>query len=189
VDGLNKSWKELPLSDAAKISEEVSAVHHIVRQGEEMMMKKWFHYLTRKLLVMHLLLPGIVIALSAGWSYSDDLPSFRRGMWEFHRTIEGAGSQGKPQTITNKKCTDPTEDMKKQNEMLSKAGCTFSPVTRGGNVYSFTSDCTVKGVSLHGKTVITVESDGAYTVSIETRQGMQVTKETLKARRTGDCPY
>ncbi len=150
--------------------------------------RKRHENLTRKPFQILILLAGIGVAFPAGPAYPDDWPSFRRGIWEFQRTIEGVGGQGTSQTIKNKKCTDPTEDMKKQNETLAKAGCKLSPISRSGNVYRFTSDCALQGMSAQGKSEIRVESDSAYTVHIETRQGKQVTKEVLKARRTGECP-
>jgi hypothetical protein len=152
-----------------------------------MIVHEWHQYPVKKLYFLFLLLTGICIALSEGLAHADDLPTFRSGMWEFNRTMEG-GNQGKAQTITNKKCTNPSEDMKRQNEMLSKSGCKFSPIARSGNTYNFTSDCTMQGISAQGKTALSVENDSAYTVNIETRQGKQVTRETLNARRIGECP-
>ena len=136
-----------------------------------MMTREWYQDSMRKLYFILLLLAGICISLPGGLAYSDDLPAFRRGMWEFNRTMEGVGSQGKSQTITSKKCTNPTEDMKRQNEMLTKGGCKVSPITRSGNTYSFTSDCALQGISAQGKTVISVENDSAYTVNIEDTTG------------------
>jgi hypothetical protein len=152
-----------------------------------MMTHEWYHSNVRKLCSFFLFLTAICISFPEGVAYPDDLPTFRKGRWEFIRTTDVAGSQGKPQVITYKKCTNPTEDMKKQNEMLKKT-CKFSPVTKRGNTYTFTWDCNTQGVSMQGKTVITAESESAYTVNIETRQGKQVTKETLRARRIGECP-
>ena len=140
-------------------------------------------------LVVSLLAGGAALA-SASLAAAEELPVFRHGMWEFRRSLlEGEGAD-RPQLLSSKKCTNPTADMKKQNEMLTRdGGCTFSPVARSGHAYTFTSDCTMRGVALHGKTVITVESDSAYTATIETRQdGKLVSTETLKAQRTGDCP-
>mgnify|MGYP003393774307 FL=1 len=138
--------------------------------------------------ILSLLATGICISFTADLTFADDLPIFRKGMWEFNRTIESApGSQGKPQTITNKKCANPSEDMKKQSEMLSKSGCKFSSVVKSGNTYSFTSKCDIQGVATQGKSIITVENDGAYTVKVETRHGKQVTTEVLNARRIGNC--
>ncbi|MBI5611642.1 MAG: hypothetical protein HY942_01020, partial [Gammaproteobacteria bacterium] len=85
---------------------------------------------------------------------AQELPSFRKGIWEFNRTVDSGA--GKPQTLTTKKCASPTDDMRKQNEMLAKAGCKFSPATKSGASYSFSSQCTVNGVSAQSKSVITV---------------------------------
>ena len=118
---------------------------------------------------------------------AEDMPTFRKGMWEFKRTVDNAGRPGKPQTTETKKCTNPSLDMKKQRETLSKGGCKFSPVSKSGNNYSFSTECTVQGVAGQSKSLLTVENDSAYSVRVETRMGTQATKEVLLARRTGDC--
>jgi hypothetical protein len=136
-----------------------------------------------------LLIGGVIAAsLTALVIVSDaqNLPVFRKGIWEFTRTVD-KGS-GKPQTIRTRKCTNPTDDMKKQNEMLTKAGCKFSPVTRSGTSYSFTAQCNIQGGSAQSKSVISVDSDDAYKVTVESHQGGQSAKEILVAKRTGDCP-
>jgi len=76
--------------------------------------------------------------------------------------------------------------MKKQNAMLENAGCRFSPVTRSGASYSFTSRCDIQGVSAQSKSVIQAEGDAAYKVNVESRQGGESTKESLTAKRIGD---
>jgi len=106
-------------------------------------------------------------------------------MWEFNRTITDAS--GKTQTITTKKCTNPTDDMRKQNDMLTKAGCKFSAATRSGSAYSVTSQCNIQGVAAQSKSVISVDGDAAYQVNVESQQGGATTKELLVARRIGDC--
>lgn len=134
-----------------------------------------------------------VAAGSAGVSFgADELPVLQQGMWEFTRTIMGTGATGKPQTITNQKCMNPSEQWKQQNAMLSKMGCTFSPVKKEGNTYTFAADCSMKSpagqpVSSRTTTVITVESDSAYSVKISGETNGVKTDETLKAKRTGDC--
>ena len=70
---------------------------------------------------------------------------------------------------------------------MTKVGCTMSPLSKKGNAYTFTADCKIQGVTAHSTSVMTVESDSAYSVRVETRAGSQQTVETLKARRTGDC--
>lgn len=94
--------------------------------------------------------------------------------------------------MVSKKCTSPSDDMKRQNAMLEKAGCRFSPMKKKGNTYTFTTECTVKnpsGGTLIGRTtsIITVESDSAYKVQVDGTANGQSTKELLIARRVGDC--
>ena len=111
------------------------------------------------------------------------MPAFRKGMWEFTRT----SSADKTPPLTTKECTNPGDDMKKQNTILKKAGCSVSPFTKRGTSYTFTTRCSMPGVSMHSKSVISVESDSAYSVKLESRQGGKSSKEFLVARRTGDC--
>jgi hypothetical protein len=118
-------------------------------------------------------------------AHAQDLPQFRKGMWEFDRTVD-AGT-GRPQALKSQRCTNPTDDLRKQNAMLEQVGCKASEVTHSGNTYSFSADCNVNGVAVQSKSVITVESDSAYRVNVESKQGPQSTKETLVARRVGDC--
>ena len=135
-----------------------------------------------------LLIGGAIAASLAALaivSNAQDLPGFRKGMWEFTRTVDGGS--GKPQTIRTRKCTSPADDMRKQNEMLTKAGCKFSPITRSGTSYSFTAQCHIQGVSAQSRSVISVDGDDAYKITVESQQGGQGTKELLVARRTGDC--
>ena len=128
----------------------------------------------------------VAVLLFAGLAAADELPALRPGMWEFIRTVAPAG--GKPQTLQNKKCADPTEQMKSQNAMFEKSGCTFSPVQKSGNRYTFKATCTVQGDTFESTTVMTFENEGAYRLDIESRHGKQATQETLTARRVGDCP-
>jgi hypothetical protein len=107
-------------------------------------------------------------------------------MWEFERNVEG-GPGGKPQVLTATRCTNPGEDMKRQHEKLAQADCKFSPATRSGNVYTFAAQCSIQGVTGESKSAITVESDSAYGLRVESRHGPQSTVETLRARRTGEC--
>ena len=129
-------------------------------------------------------LAAFVLAGLAMPAIADDPPAFRQGMWEFNRTVDAGGM---PQTMNTKQCVDPTEDMKKQNEMLTKAGCKMPAGTRSGNSYGFTIDCVMQGVTMQSKSVITVESDSAYRIDVESQQGGKTTKEVLLARRIGDC--
>jgi hypothetical protein len=121
----------------------------------------------------------------AGLAHADDWPAFRYGMWNFVRTIESSGGGGR--SIANKKCMNPTEDMKKQHEMSAKAGCTVSPVTKSGNSYTFVTACKLQGQAVESKSTMTVESDSAYKIRVASKAAGQSTKELLVATRSGDC--
>jgi hypothetical protein len=141
----------------------------------------------RRIRLLSFIGAGAYLALFAGAIKADDLPTFRQGMWGFKRTVDNAGRPGKPQTTESKKCTNPSDDMKRQKKSLSKAGCKFSAVSKSGNSYRFTTECTIQSVAGQSKRLITVESDSAYGVKVDSRMGNQMTNELLLARRTGDC--
>lgn len=128
----------------------------------------------------------LLAALAMPALAADELPAFRAGLWEFRRSVDGG--DGKPVTLTNQKCTNPTEDMQKKTESMMTAGCKSTPVTKSGNLYSFSLQCKIQGVEIQSKSVITAESDSAYKVDAESKQGGKSTREQLTARRIGDCP-
>jgi len=141
----------------------------------------------KKIQLLSFIAAGGYLAFFTRIIKAEDLPAFRQGMWEFKRTVDNSGRPGKLQMTESKKCTNPSADMKRQKAALSKAGCKFSPVSKSGNSYRFTTECTIQGVVGQSKSLITVESDSAYGVKVESRMGKQITKEILLARRTGDC--
>ena len=94
---------------------------------------------------------------------------------------------GKPVVITKRKCGNPAEDMKRQNAQLTAAGCRFSPVRQAGNTYTFTAQCSMAGMQVQSRSTLTVEGPGAYRLFVESREGGGTSKETLVARRVGDC--
>jgi hypothetical protein len=113
-------------------------------------------------------------------------PMLQQGMWEFTRTMQAPGG-GPPKTVTSKRCTDPAADMQRQNATLTKSGCTISAPVKKGNTFTFTSACNVMGVSSNTTSTLVVESDSAYTLTVEGTTDGQPTKEVMKARRAGDC--
>ncbi|HKC44477.1 MAG TPA: DUF3617 family protein [Burkholderiales bacterium] len=115
---------------------------------------------------------------------ADDLPQFRPGLWEFKRSIEELKQGTKPPPVNLQECVDPTANLKKHKET---PGCKFSPMTKSGDSYSFTADCQTDRGRLRAKSVITVESDSAYRLRIESQAGDQQWTELLVARRIGDC--
>jgi len=127
-----------------------------------------------------------VAPLVAAASLAEDPPPFRQGLWQFDRTVGG-------KKLQTKECTNPTEDMKQQNALLTKGGCKFTPSTRSGRTYTFSAECTINApgsapVTVRSISALTVESDGAYRVEITTTGAGTSTNEVLLARRVGDCP-
>ena len=111
---------------------------------------------------------------------ADDLPAFRYGMWEFHRTMG-------VKTMEARKCTDPSGDI------LQKDGCKLSSVKKSENTYTFTADCppvAPKSPELGGRVtvILTVVSDSFYKVESQGTIDGKAVKEFLDARRVGDCP-
>jgi hypothetical protein len=120
-------------------------------------------------------------------AFADPWPTLRSGMWEYKRTMVRSDQPGKPMVITKRKCGNPTEDMKRQNAQLTAAGCRFSPVRKAGNVYTYTAQCSMAGIQVQSRSTLTVENSGAYRLLVESREDGVTSKETLIARRVGDC--
>lgn len=126
-----------------------------------------------------------LLVVTAAQVAAQELPSFRKGLWQFERTIdEGAGA---PQKVSLRKCTNPGDDMKRQSAMLSSAGCKLSPVVRSGAAYSYSAQCRLQGASVESRSVLTVESDGAYRLVVDSLEDGRRKHEVLVARRVGDC--
>ena len=130
------------------------------------------------------LVGAVAVPLAA---LAEDLPVLKPGLWEFKRTVASRGAGGKPMNVENRKCTDPTADMKKSNDMLARQGCKFSPIARSGSTYAFSSDCQIRGTHFQSRSVITVDGVGAYRVEVTSTGDGSSTKELLVARRVGEC--
>jgi hypothetical protein len=122
--------------------------------------------------------------LSAGAARAEE-PDLRHGLWQFERTVGD-------RKLQTQECTDPNDEMERQNAMLGKGGCRLSPAKRTGNTYTFTAECAVKApggetVTARSTSVMTVQSDSAYTVDITTTGAGTTTQERLVARRIRDC--
>lgn len=126
------------------------------------------------------------LAISSG-ALADEWPALRHGMWDITRTMQPPGG-GEPKAITTKRCMDPVEEWKRQRTQLTQAGCTFSPIQRSGSTFTFTSACDTMGVSSKSTTTIVVESEGAYTLTVDGTMDGRASHEVMKARRVGDCP-
>ena len=94
--------------------------------------------------------------------------------------------------MQTQECTSPSEELRRQNDLLSRRGCRLTPTQREGNVYRFTAQCTIDApsaspVEARSTSVMTVESDSAYRVEITTTGAGTSTQESLIARRIGEC--
>lgn len=135
--------------------------------------------LTRVLALATLAGPGLSNAVAADW------PSFKPGVWTFERTMTGTGAPaGK---VSNTGCVDPTADQAKQQDMLAKAGCQFTPITKNGKTYRYSATCKMGGTTSKSDSVLEVLSDEAYTLTVDSTVNGTTTHEVLQARRTGDC--
>ena len=127
-------------------------------------------------------LAGLLLAAIAG---AEELPTLKRGMWQFDRSVNGR-EMG---VITQ--CANPTADMKEQDAMLTAAGCNFAPVRQDGDKYSFDVACAIKSGStqINSKTttVMTVSGDSAYTVRVTGTTNGKPSEESVVAKRMGDC--
>ena len=124
-------------------------------------------------------------AFAPGTAAADELPAFRKGLWEYDRTMERGG--GPKQSVKARQCVDPTEDMNRQRAMLSQSGCKFSPIARNGNVYTYSARCTMAGLTVESRSALKLESDAAYRLEVESSEGGIASREVLIARRVGDC--
>ena len=142
---------------------------------------RWFVVLPTVALVAVLAMTLAAVVFAGSW------PTLRSGMWEYKRTMVRSDQPGKPIVITKRKCGNPAEDMKRQNAQFTAAGCQCSPVRQAGNTYTFTTQCSMAGMQVQSRSTLTVESPDAYRLYVESREGGATSKETLIARRVGDC--
>src|SRR5215471_3201791 len=124
----------------------------------------------------------VALALAA---CAEDPPRFREGLWEFDRSSAG-------RSMHETRCTSPSEDMRRQNEMIERGGlCKFSAPDRTDNSYTFTAECELRSFSggmlrTRSVSVMKVESDSAYRIEVTTTGPGPPITEVLTARRVGD---
>ncbi len=121
----------------------------------------------------------VSIAMAADW------PAFKPGQWRFERTMQGTDAT--PRQVSTTDCVDPAADQKAQRDMLTKAGCKFTPLTRDGSAYTYSADCRMGRMTSTSKSVLEVESAEAYSIRVESTVDGKTSREVLRARRVGDC--
>lgn len=114
-------------------------------------------------------------------------PSFRKGMWRFVRTLDvGVHPTMKHQLMRQEatRCVNPTEAMKATFAPATIGSCISAKPERESNTYIFARRCDFMGPV---RTVITVDSEDAYTEVNELTVGVLPRTDFVTARRIGDC--
>ena len=114
-------------------------------------------------------------------------PTFRKGLWRFVRTLEIV----KPQNVREKlleremtRCVDPTHAMIATFSSAPVGSCHPSRPEMVNNKYIFSNRCDYMGPV---STVITVQSDEAYTEVNQVTVGKLPRTDLVIAKRIGDC--
>jgi hypothetical protein len=128
----------------------------------------------------------VLLAFGSAPALGADWPTFKPGQWSFERTMTGADA--KDQKVATTECIDPTADQKKQQALLTSAGCKFTPLKSSGKTHRYSSDCKMGRVTSKSNSVLEVESAEAYTLTVDATVNGKKGREVLRARRTGDCP-
>jgi hypothetical protein len=117
-----------------------------------------------------------------------DQPTFRKGLWSFNRTIEHIHGPDKRNTLLHKeqmmRCVDPSVAMKLIFASPPIGKCSSSKPVRIDNRYVFAVRCDYMGPV---RTEIIVDSDAAYTEMNLLTVGAMPRRDTVMARRLGDC--
>jgi len=114
-------------------------------------------------------------------------PTFRKGLWRFVRTLEIVKPSNVRQKLLERemtRCVDPTQAMKATFSSASVGSCQSSRPEKVNNKYIFSNRCDYMGPV---STVITVQSDEAYTEVNELTVGQLPRKDLVIAKRNGDC--
>lgn len=129
---------------------------------------------------------------------AQDWPVFRPGNWLFERSISAVGAATAPTGAKGPmpnaiwvrieprvtRCVDPTESMKATFRPSTVGNCRSAQAVKRGKSYFFAMRCDYLGPV---KTVIAVESDSSYTEVNEQITGPSRKRDTVVARRIGDC--
>jgi hypothetical protein len=121
---------------------------------------------------------------------AEEWPKFRKGVWQFDRTLELTGNPagGVENRVLIKhqmtRCVDPTEAMRETFKPSAVGNCQSKPPARMANKYVFSLRCDYMGPV---RTMINVESDAAYTETNELKVGPLPRTETVIARRIAEC--
>lgn len=116
-----------------------------------------------------------------------DGPSFRKGLWQFERTLERLNVASDSAILRKEqmtRCVDPTEAMKETFKPMVVGSCHSAKPERTDKRYVFPLRCDYMGPV---RTEIDVESDNAYTEINELTVGRFPRRDTVVAHRVGEC--
>jgi hypothetical protein len=116
-----------------------------------------------------------------------DGPSFRKGMWRFVRTLDVTLHPTMKRQLMRQeatRCVDPTEAMKVTFSPATIGSCVSAKPEKESNTYVFAKRCDYMGPV---RTVITVDSEDAYTEFNELIAGVLPKTDFVTARRISDC--
>jgi len=141
------------------------------------------------------LLTGPLIAgllLTALPADAKDPPKFRPGLWQFDRTLEVNGVKTEHQVLNSNlvvkpretRCVNPGGAFKAASRPLYLGNCRITRSQPSDNEYVTMTYC---GPGDPVKSELKVESNTAYTEIHEGKIGASTTKDTVVARRIGDC--
>jgi hypothetical protein len=138
-----------------------------------------------------------IVVANAAWlgsatlAVAEEWPRFRKGVWQFDRTLELIGvvddSDEKARVLIRSqmtRCVDPSEAMKETFKPLAVGSCHSRPPERIANRYVFPLRCDYMGPV---RTTIDVESDTAYIEVNELTVGRLPRTDTVVARRIAEC--
>ena len=114
-------------------------------------------------------------------------PTFRKGMWRFVRTLEIVTHSNVRHKLLEHdmtRCVDPTQAMKATFSSSPVGNCHSAKPQKINNKYIFSNRCDYMGPV---STVITVQSDEAYTEVNQLTVGQLPRTDLVIARRIGDC--
>ena len=115
---------------------------------------------------------------------ASEWPKFRKGVWQFERTLAASENGDVLSKREMTRCVDPTESMKETFRATSVGNCQSLRPKRVENKYVFARRCDYMGPV---RTTIVVESDAAYTEINELQSSASPLTDTVVARRISEC--
>jgi hypothetical protein len=138
--------------------------------------------LSRWVFLSTLVIAASLFSCSAHADEAFEGPKFRKGLWRFVRTLDGGKFRLLEREMT--RCVDPTEAMKATFSSAPVGNCHSAKPEKVANKYFFSNRCDYMGPV---STVITVQSNEAYTEVNELKVGNIPRTDLVVAQRVGDC--